>query len=173
MKPNNTTLPEKAKPCLIIIVPDEESIEVRSVRGEVLFSHCPASTATPITARYALATVIIKECITELMAITHGKDKKLFTQVNHWQMIYRILVDRQLMPAGFQDFQDSIMQMGNDFSIPCSYEALKDIDGVFAKPFRQWDVTLYRGKRLSAYHHKYEIASTFDGLVERRLSSAA
>lgn len=175
MKPTHIPLPEKAKPSIVVIVPSNQGIVVRDEQGHTLYNSHPESPAPILCVETdrALVTVIIKDSIIELMAIVHGKDKLLFTQVNYWQMIYRILVDRGLMPSGYQDFHDCMVQMGNDFRIPCSYEALKDIDDVFAKPFKQWKVSLYHGKRVSTYNHKYEIARVFDEIVERRMNLAA
>ena len=175
MIPTNTPLSEKTRPTIVIIIPTDQGIEVRNEQGVILCKYHPEAPAPILCAETdrALVTFIIKDSIIELMAIAHGNDKLLFTQVNYWQMIYRILVDRGLMPAGYRDFHDGMVQMGNDFRIPCSYEALKDIDDVFAKPFKQWKVSLYHGKRVSAYNHKYEIARLFDEIVERRMNQAA
>lgn len=104
----------------------------------------------------------IRRAIIRLMALRRADGRYQFSSQSQWICIYRILVDDYGFPPAFTEFQDRIMRMGTaDFRIACTYDALKDISGVYCKPFKQWDVSHYGSDRSSYFNTKYEICCQF------------
>ena len=97
-------------------------------------------------------------------AIVHVMEQRtpsgvyLFTSKSQWVSIYRILVDYHGFPEGYTEFLRRIEAMHTDFRVPCTYDALADISGVFARRFSQWDVKDYDSDRTAYFHAKREIA---------------
>lgn len=113
---------------------------------------------------------ILRKCIALLM---EAKDKKgcyLFRSKNHWQAIYRIIVDRQLGVsdgdyAGFESLVWKIEPHG--CRIPFSPSALKQISKTnFTKPFNRWCYDPVYFKTRKPYDQMVAVASKFNELLE-------
>lgn len=100
----------------------------------------------------------IARAIIYVMELRTPRGAYLFTSKSQWVSIYRILVDYHGFPDGYTEFLHRIEAMHTDFRVPCTYDALADICGVFARRFSQWDVKDYDSDRTAYFHTKREIA---------------
>lgn len=96
--------------------------------------------------------------ILHVMEVRTPSGAYLFTSKSQWVSIYRILVDYHGFPEGYTEFLRRIEAMHTDFRVPCTYDALADISGVFTRRFSQWDVNDYDSDRTAYFHAKREIA---------------
>ena len=105
-------------------------------------------------------------CIRTLFDMTGSKGRPLVTYSSQWTAIYRILVDYHRYPAEYVGFHRRMQQLGVDtLTPPCTYDALKDIDGLFARPFEQWKAQNYAGQS-AVFERNYQVAFTLKRLLE-------
>ena len=98
----------------------------------------------------------VYDVLQKLMEATDDEGRQLFTMKSQWIAVYRILVDFLGFEDEYRDFCRRINKMGK-YPIPCSENAVKRIDGIFAKPFKTWSKKLYKG-RGCVYDRQYEVA---------------
>lgn len=105
-------------------------------------------------------------CIRTLFGMRGAKGRPLITFSSQWTAIYRILVDYHGYPTEYVGFHRRMQRLGVDtLTPPCTYEALKDIDGLFARPFEQWKPQSYPGQT-AVFERNYQVASILKGLLE-------
>jgi hypothetical protein len=111
------------------------------------------------------------KCIVLLMEAKDSKGKYLFRSKNHWQAVYRIIVDRKLGVAdgdyaGFESLTWKIEPPG--CRIPFSPSALKQISKTnFTKPFHRWCYDPVYFKTRKPYDQMVEVATKFSELLEK------
>lgn len=105
-------------------------------------------------------------CIRTLFGMRGAKGRPLITFSSQWTAIYCILVDYHGYPTEYVGFHRRMQRLGVDtLTPPCTYEALKDIDGLFARPFEQWKPQSYPGQT-AVFERNYQVASILKGLLE-------
>lgn len=113
---------------------------------------------------------ILRKCIALLMESRDDKGRYIFRSKNHWQAIYRIVVDRQLGVsdgdyAGFESLVWKIEPHG--CRIPFSPSALKQISKTnFTKPFNRWCYDPVYFKTRKPYDQMVAVVSKFIELLE-------
>jgi len=133
----------------------------------------PVTTATPEVVADSdepSCDTIIKRVILMLMELKK-KGEYLFYSKSHWVSIFRILVDYYGFPQSINQFCQRIQQMGDDFRIPCTYNALSRIDGILGKSFSKWDMKECDSDRLSYFAVKLEIATTFKAMLKQEFGN--
>lgn len=105
-------------------------------------------------------------CLRTLFTLTTAKGTPLFTFSSQWTAVYRILVDYHGYPTEYRSFHLRMQQLGADSLTPaCTYDALKDISGIFSKPFTQWKEENYTGQG-AVFRRNYEVAAELKRLLE-------
>ena len=116
---------------------------------------------------------IIRQAIELLMQEQYtnskGKVEKLFKKKNHWQAIYRILVDKGVCGNGdYMGFQSFINDVNLGlFNAPFSLYSLQQIsDTPFHVKFEDWEYDPIMSKTRTPFDRMYEIAKRFKEILE-------
>lgn len=113
---------------------------------------------------------ILQRCIILLMEAKNKKGRYLFRSKNHWQAIYRIVVDRKLGVADgdYAGFESLVWQIEPpSCRIPFSPSALKQISKTnFTKPFSRWCYDPVYFKTRKPYDQMVAVATRFNELLE-------
>lgn len=124
----------------------------------------------PVSTSKSNKEQILCQCIALLMETKNNKGKYLFRSKNHWQAVYRIVVDRHLGVsdgdyAGFESLAWKIEPPG--CRVPFSPSALKQISKTnFTKPYRKWCYDPVYFKTRKPYDQMVEVAEKFIELLE-------
>lgn len=113
----------------------------------------------------------IRHCIALLMK-ERFSDKPLFNRQNHWQAIYRILVDKGYCRDsdfdGFDTFIRSVMP--EEVNKPYKKESVKQISKTdFALPFSRWHYDSQTSTTRKPYDRMLLIASRFKEFLEENM----
>lgn len=98
----------------------------------------------------------IAAALTALMEVRDAKGDYLFSMNSQWMAVYRILVDYRGWLTEYRGFVRRVNEMGH-FRIPCTEDAVKRIDDIFAKPFVVWDIHKYHGQG-AVFRRQYNVA---------------
>lgn len=113
---------------------------------------------------------VLRRCIVLLMEAKDKKGRYLFRSKNHWQAVYRIIVDRQLGVADgdYAGFESLVWQIEPPVCrIPFSPSALKQISKTnFTKPFSRWCYDPVYFKTRKPYDQMVVVATRFNELLE-------
>ena len=110
----------------------------------------------------------IKLCITLLMQEKYGEEP-LFNQQNHWQAVYRILVDKgYCRDSDFDGFDTFIrMVMPEEVNKPYSKGSVKQISQTdFVRPFEEWKYDALTSKTRKPFERMVAVASRFKSIIE-------
>lgn len=116
---------------------------------------------------------IIRQAIEALMQETYtnskGREEQLFKKKNHWQAIYRILVDKKVCGNGdYMGFQSFINDVNpRVVNAQFSLSSLQQIsDTPFYKRFDVWEYDPIISRTRTPYDRMYEIARRFKEIIE-------
>ena len=114
------------------------------------------------------ATERIRHCIALLMQEKCGNEP-LFNQQNHWQAVYRILVDKGYCRDsdfdGFDAFIHTVMP--EEVNKPYSKGSLKQISQTdFVGPFNEWRYDVLTSKTRKPYDRMVAVARRFLEILE-------
>jgi hypothetical protein len=113
---------------------------------------------------------VLRTCIALLMEARDDKGHYLFHGKNHWQAVYRIIVDRQLGVADgdYAGFDSLVWQIEPPkCRIPFSPSALRQISKTnFTRPFERWCYDPAYFKTRKPFDQMFGIASRFNELLE-------
>ena len=114
------------------------------------------------------ATERIRHCIALLMQEKCGNEP-LFNQQNHWQAVYRILVDKGYCRDsdfdGFDAFIHTVMP--EEVNKPYSKGSLKQISQTdFVRPFNEWRYDVLTSKTRKPYDRMVAVARRFFEILE-------
>ena len=110
----------------------------------------------------------IRRCIALLMAERLG-DEPLFNQQNHWQAVYRILVDKgYCSDSDFDGFDAFIRRvMPEEVNKPYSKGSLKQISQTdFVRPFNEWKYDVLTSKTRKPYDRMVAVTRRFLEILE-------
>ena len=110
----------------------------------------------------------IRPCITLLMQEKCGNEP-LFNQQNHWQAVYRILVDRGYCRDSDFDGFDAFIRtvMPEEVNKPYSKGSLKQISQTdFVRPFNEWRYDVLTSKTRKPYDRMVAVARRFLEILE-------
>ncbi len=110
----------------------------------------------------------IKLCITLLMQEKYGEEP-LFNQQNHWQAVYRILVDKgYCRDSDFDGFDTFVrMVMPEEVNKPYSKGSVKQISQTdFVRPFEEWKYDALTSKTRKPFERMVAVASRFKSILE-------
>ena len=110
----------------------------------------------------------IRHCIALLMQEKCGNEP-LFNQQNHWQAVYRILVDKGYCRDsdfdGFDAFIHTVMP--EEVNKPYSKGSLKQISQTdFVRPFNEWKYDVLTSKTRKPYDRMVAVARRFLEILE-------
>ena len=114
------------------------------------------------------ATERIRHCIALLMQEKCGNEP-LFNQQNHWQAVYRILVDKgYCRDSDFDGFDVFIRTvMPEEVNKPYSKGSLKQISQTdFVRPFNEWRYDVLTSKTRKPYDRMVAVARRFLEILE-------
>ena len=114
------------------------------------------------------ATERICQCITLLMQEKCGNEP-LFNQQNHWQAVYRILVDKGYCRDSDFDGFDAFIRtvMPGEVNKPYSKGSLKQISQTdFVRPFNEWRYDVLTSKTRKPYDRMVAVARRFLEILE-------
>ena len=114
------------------------------------------------------ATERIRHCIALLMQEKCGNEP-LFNQQNHWQAVYRILVDKgYCRDSDFDGFDVFIRTvMPEEVNKPYSKGSLKQISQTdFVRPFNEWRYDVLTSKTRKPYDRMVAVARSFLEILE-------
>ena len=115
------------------------------------------------------ATERIRHCIALLMQERCGNEP-LFNQQNHWQAVYRILVDKGYCRDSDFDGFDAFIRtvMPEEVNKPYSKGSLKQISQTdFVRPFSEWRYDVLTSKTRKPYDRMVAVARKFLKILER------
>ena len=110
----------------------------------------------------------IRHCIALLMQEKCGNEP-LFNQQNHWQAVYRILVDKgYCRDSDFDGFDVFIRTvMPEEVNKPYSKGSLKQISQTdFVRPFNEWRYDVLTSKTRKPYDRMVAVARRFLEILE-------
>ena len=110
----------------------------------------------------------IRHCITLLMQEKCGNEP-LFNQQNHWQAVYRILVDKgYCRDSDFDGFDAFIRRvMPEEVNKPYKKDSVKQISKTdFALPFERWHYDPQTSTTRKPYDRMVAIATRFKEILE-------
>jgi len=110
----------------------------------------------------------LRHCITLLMQEKCGNEP-LFNQQNHWQAVYRILVDKgYCRDSDFDGFDTFIRTvMPEEVNKPYSKGSLKQISQTdFVRPFTEWRYDVLTSKTRKPYDRMVAVARRFLEILE-------
>jgi hypothetical protein len=110
----------------------------------------------------------IRHCITLLMQEKCGNEP-LFNQQNHWQALYRILVDKGYCRDSDFDGFDAFIRtvMPEEVNKPYSKGSLKQISQTdFVRPFSEWRYDVLTSKTRKPYDRMVAVARKFLEILE-------
>ena len=110
----------------------------------------------------------INHCITLLMQEKCGNEP-LFNQQNHWQAVYRILVDKGYCRDSDFDGFDAFIRtvMPEEVNKPYSKGSLKQISQTdFVRPFNEWRYDVLTSKTRKPYDRMVAVARRFLEILE-------
>ena len=136
-----------------------------SPKGEGNFKRREKGAAKPFKED---ATERIRHCIALLMLEKYGEEP-LFNQQNHWQAVYRILVDKGYCRDsdfdGFDSFIRSVMP--EKVNKPYSKGSLKQISQTdFVRPFSEWRYDVQTSKTRKPFDRMVAVARRFLKILE-------
>ena len=111
----------------------------------------------------------IRHCIALLMQEKCGNEP-LFNQQNHWQAVYRILVDKGYCRDSDFDGFDAFIRtvMPEEVNKPYSKGSLKQISQTdFVRPFNEWRYDILTSKTRKPYDRMVAVARKFLKILER------
>ena len=111
----------------------------------------------------------IRHCISLLMQEKCGNEP-LFNQQNHWQAVYRILVDKGYCRDSDFDGFDAFIRtvMPEEVNKPYSKGSLKQISQTdFVRPFNEWRYDILTSKTRKPYDRMVAVARRFLEILER------
>ena len=114
------------------------------------------------------ATERIRHCIALLMQEKCGNEP-LFNQQNHWQAVYRILVDKGYCRDSDFDGFDAFIRtvMPEEVNKPYSKGSLKQISQTdFVRPFNEWRYDVLTSKTRKPYDRMVAVARRFLEILE-------
>ena len=114
------------------------------------------------------ATERIRHCIALLMQEKCGNEP-LFNQQNHWQAVYRILVDKgYCRDSDFDGFDVFIRTvMPEEVNKPYSKGSLKQISQTdFVRPFNEWRYDVLTSKTRKPYDRMVAVTRRFLEILE-------
>ena len=114
------------------------------------------------------ATERIRHCIALLMQERCGNEP-LFNQQNHWQAVYRILVDKGYCRDSDFDGFDAFIRtvMPEEVNKPYSKGSLKQISQTdFVRPFSEWRYDVLTSKTRKPYDRMVAVARRFLEILE-------
>jgi hypothetical protein len=123
---------------------------------EVKEDNCNAGATDQSEGQILTENTDFAQALAYLMEEKSSDDKYLFKQKCQWIAVYRTFVDYYKWNIGYHEFVTRVHGMGN-FRIPCSEDAVRRIDGIFNKPFSEWDIQAYKGRECT-FHRQYRIA---------------
>ena len=112
----------------------------------------------------------IRHCIALLMQEKCGNEP-LFNQQNHWQAVYRILVDKgYCRDSDFDGFDVFIRTvMPEEVNKPYSKGSLKQISQTdFVRPFNEWRYDVLTSKTRKPYDRMVAVARRFLEILEEK-----
>ena len=115
-----------------------------------------------------IPTECIRRCITLLMQEKCGNEP-LFNQQNHWQAVYRILVDKgYCRDSDFDGFDTFIRTvMPEEVNKPYSKGSLKQISQTdFVRPFNEWKYDVLTSKTRKPYDRMVAVTRRFKEILE-------
>ena len=110
----------------------------------------------------------IRHCIALLMQERCGNEP-LFNQQNHWQAVYRILVDKGYCRDSDFDGFDAFIRtvMPEEVNKPYSKGSLKQISQTdFVRPFNEWRYDVLTSKTRKPYDRMVAVARRFLEVLE-------
>ena len=110
----------------------------------------------------------IRHCIALLMQENCGNEP-LFNQQNHWQAVYRILVDKGYCRDSDFDGFDAFIRtvMPEEVNKPYSKGSLKQISQTdFVRPFNEWRYDVLTSKTRKPYDRMVAVARKFLEILE-------
>ena len=114
------------------------------------------------------AAECIRHCISLLMQEKCGNEP-LFNQQNHWQAVYRILVDKGYCRDSDFDGFDAFIRtvMPEEVNKPYSKGSLKQISQTdFVRPFNEWRYDVLTSKTRKPYDRMVAVARRFLEVLE-------
>ena len=114
------------------------------------------------------ATERIRHCIALLMQEKCGNEP-LFNQQNHWQAVYRILVDKgYCRDSDFDGFDAFIRRvMPEEVNKPYKKDSVKQISQTdFIRPFDEWAFDMQTSKTRRPFDRMVTIARRFREILE-------
>lgn len=112
----------------------------------------------------------IRQCILQLMEEKLGEEL-LFNQQNHWQAIYRILVDKgYCRDSDFDGFDVFILKvMPDKVNKPYRKDSVKNISRTdFSRPFAQWRFDPDTSKTRKPFDRMVAVAQRFRQILEEK-----
>ena len=140
--------------------PHSKGRDVDTFKGEGDTRSSYATSDTP--------TERIRHCIALLMEEKYG-DALLFNQQNHWQAVYRILVDKgYCRDSDFDGFDTFIRTvMPEEVNKPYKKGSLKQISQTdFVRPFTEWRYDVETTKTRKPFDRMVVVARKFKEILE-------
>ena len=110
----------------------------------------------------------IRHCIAQLMQENYGEEP-LFNQQNHWQAVYRILVDKGYCRDSDFDGFDAFIRtvMPEKVNKPYSKGSVKQISQTdFVRPFNEWRYDVQTSKTRKPFDRMEALARRFLEILE-------
>ena len=149
---------------------------------EIEFEDKPVSTnRTTTNDQHILASAIdrltIKMMLDELMALKDEKGNPLFSQKNHWWVVYRLFIDKniyQLKENKYKEFIALIESLNlTQMNAELDMATLSNIsqEDIYRKPFRKWRQLEPQGegsRKLTAYKRMLKLGDELIKIITER-----
>ena len=117
----------------------DQKTENNNVENQQVNVENNVSPATPFTDEF------IGKALLKLMDAVDEKGNYLLNYATQWIGVYRVLVDYCNYPCNFTSFVEKVNNLGLNLRKPCTYDAIQEISGIFAKPYEKWNINDYEG----------------------------
>lgn len=114
----------------------------------------------------------VRRAMLRLMDARDSEGNYLFTYKSQWIAVYRVLRDMEVIGKEYIEFVRYTRRLGMDSSrMPCSYTAIRNISGMFAKPLDDWHIEKYKGNT-GVFSRNLRVAKKFMALLKEEMQSA-
>lgn len=125
----------------------------------------------------AIDRLTIKMVLDDLMALKDGKGHPLFSQKNHWWVVYRLFIDKniyQLKENKYKEFISLIESLNlTQMNAELDMATLSNIsqEDIYRKPFKKWRQLEPQGegsRKLTAYKRMLKLGEELNKIITER-----
>lgn len=165
-------------------IDDDEELEFEDEDEEVEEESKPEPVSTYHTTNNdqhilvsTLDRINIKIVLDDLMALKDEKGKPLFSQKNHWWVVYRLFIDRniyQLKENKYKEFISLIESLNlTQMNAELDMATLSNIsqEDIYRKPFKKWRLLEPRAegsRKLTAYKRMLKLGDELNRIITER-----